>query len=176
MPTPRRIPLVLFSSRLTSSWAIRHLVRKFASLGISFSFFPVVRQVYRNRHLSAADFTWQCAGEEMGNAMSVVSSVVVQPLPGVEIGDFFAVLKSMQERLSTLDAVDSVQVGVITIGGPSTNSFAVAITSADWEAFGKAQAAVYTDPEWAAALIEAGKVATWQTFASQDIDWGLLPS
>lgn len=111
----------------------------------------------------------------MGNAMSIMSSVVVQPLPGVEIGDFFAVLKGMQERLSALEAVDSVQVGVITIGGPSTNSFLVAITSADWEAFGKAQAAVYTDPEWAAALIEAGKVATWQTFASQDIDWGLLP-
>ena len=92
------------------------------------------------------------------------------------MADFFGTLKSMKEGLAALKGVDSVTVSAIVSGGEATNSVVLQVTTAEWETFGKLQAVVYTDPQWIGALIAAGKLATWQTFTSQEIDFDLLPS
>ena len=42
-------------------------------------------------------------------------------------------------------------------------------TAEDWTQFGQIQQAIMDDPEMQAAMLEAGQLATWQTYVSQTI-------
>jgi hypothetical protein len=47
----------------------------------------------------------------------------------------------------------------------------VFLTSSDnWSKYGQVQEAFYGDPKAQALLREAGKLATWQTYAAQTLD------
>lgn len=108
--------------------------------------------------------------------MTVISTLILRPLPDADLKDVFTSLKEAKAALEGLEGVVSVSVTAVTIGGPATNSMAIMTTATDWEAFGKIQAKINSEPEWIQMLLAAGQLATWQTYVSQTIDFDLLPS
>jgi hypothetical protein len=77
-------------------------------------------------------------------------------------------------RLSTCDlarkhGAENVTVLVTMIGGPATNTIGVFSGAEEWARYGQVQQAVMDDPETQALLLEAGQIATWETYVSQTI-------
>jgi hypothetical protein len=56
------------------------------------------------------------------------------------------------------------------IGGEATNQLVFVASSENWSKYGQVQEAFYGDPKGQALLQEAGKLATWQTYAAQALD------
>ena len=56
-----------------------------------------------------------------------------------------------------------------------TSTVVVTATCEDWTTYGKIQQELNTDSEMIQLMLEGGKMATWQTFTSQTIDFDLLP-
>ena len=55
------------------------------------------------------------------------------------------------------------------IGGDATNTIGVLSSAEDWARFGQIQQGMMSDPEMQALMVEAGKIASWQTYISQTI-------
>ena len=72
--------------------------------------------------------------------------------------------------LARKHGAENVTVLATMIGGAATNSIAILSTTEDWRRYGQIQEAVMSDPEMQAALLEAGKIATWETYVSQTIE------
>ena len=53
--------------------------------------------------------------------------------------------------------------------GAATNTIGLLSTAEDWARFGQIQQAMMGDPETQAAMLEAGQIATWETYVSQTI-------
>ena len=64
---------------------------------------------------------------------------------------------------------ENVTVLATTIGGSETNTIGLLSTAEDWTKFGQIQQAMMGDAEMQAAMLEAGQLATWQTYVSQTI-------
>jgi sugar phosphate isomerase/epimerase len=100
--------------------------------------------------------------------MTIVSLVTIQPNPGVAWDDLQKQLKKACD-LARKHGAENVTVLATMIGGPATNTIGVLSTSEDWARFGQIQQTLMGDPEMQAAMLEAGQIATWQTYVSQTI-------
>ena len=55
------------------------------------------------------------------------------------------------------------------MGGEATNTICLLSSVEDWAKFGQVQQSLMGDPEMQAAMLEAGQLATWETYVSQTI-------
>ncbi|MDT5366211.1 MAG: hypothetical protein QOE94_2321 [Mycobacterium sp.] len=100
--------------------------------------------------------------------MAIVSLVTIHPNPGVKFDDVQKQLKKACD-LARKHGAENVTVLVTMIGGAATNTIGILSSSEDWTKFGQVQQALLDDPEMQAALVEAGQIATWETYVSQTI-------
>jgi sugar phosphate isomerase/epimerase len=100
--------------------------------------------------------------------MAIVGLTTIHPNPGVKWEDVQKQIKKACD-LARKHGAENVTVLVTMIGGPATNTIGVLSTAEDWTKFGQTQQAVLDDPETQALLLEAGQIATWQTYVSQTI-------
>jgi hypothetical protein len=108
--------------------------------------------------------------------MTIISTVVVTGNVGVDPKELLGHLAKGLAKLQTTEGVQKATLSAVAIGGAATNSMVFIAEAEDWEAFGKAQAAINSDPEWIQLLLDGGQFGTWQTFVAQTIDFDLLPS
>jgi hypothetical protein len=101
--------------------------------------------------------------------MTIVSTVVIHPNPGVQWDEVQKQLKKACD-LSRKHGAENVTVLATMIGGAATNSIVLLSTAEDWTKFGQAQQAFMNDPEAQAAMLEGGQLGTWETYISQTID------
>ncbi len=71
--------------------------------------------------------------------------------------------------LARKHSAENVTVLVTMIGGAATNTIGILSTAEDWTKYGQIQQALMGDPEMQAAMLEAGQIATWETYVSQTI-------
>jgi sugar phosphate isomerase/epimerase len=100
--------------------------------------------------------------------MTIVAFTTIHPNPGVKWEDVQKQIKKACD-LARKHGAENVTVMVTMIGGTATNTIAVLSTSEDWARYGQVQQAVMGDPKTQALLIEAGQIATWETYVSQTI-------
>lgn len=101
--------------------------------------------------------------------MTIVSYVVIHPNPGVQWDEVQKQLKKATD-LARKHGAENVTVMATMVGGPATNAIGVLSTAEDWTRYGQLQQALFSDAEMQAALVEAGQIATWETYVSQTID------
>lgn len=101
--------------------------------------------------------------------MTIVSFVAIHPNPGVQWDEVQKQLKKTID-LARKHGAENVTVMATMVGGPATNTIGVLSTAEDWARYGQVQQALMGDPEMQAALLEAGQIATWETYVSQTID------
>jgi hypothetical protein len=106
--------------------------------------------------------------------MTVISTLILKPTGPDVVDEFLAQAQKAQEVVRALEGVDRVLVGTVVAGGPMTNAITFTTECADWETYGKIQAKLNSDPELIGLLMEAGKIATWETYLGQEIDFSLL--
>ena len=104
--------------------------------------------------------------------MTIISTVVVTANQGADPVELLQHLGKGLTRLKSYEGVQEATLSAIAVGGAATNSMVVMATCEDWTTYGK----LNTDSEMIQLLLEGGKMATWQTFTSQTIDFDLLPS
>jgi len=100
--------------------------------------------------------------------MTIVSLITIHPNPGVNWEDVQKQLKKGCD-LARKHGAENVTVLATMIGGAATNTIGILSTSEDWTKFGQVQQAMMDDPEMQATMIEAGQIATWETYVSQTI-------
>ncbi|OBH54765.1 hypothetical protein [Mycobacterium sp. E2479] len=101
--------------------------------------------------------------------MTILATTIVHPNPGVAWDDVQKQLKRASE-LARKHGAENVTVLVTMVGGQGTNAVGFLTTAEDWAAYGQVQEALFGDPEMQAAMVEAGQIATWETYVSQTID------
>ncbi|OBH62333.1 hypothetical protein [Mycobacterium sp. E2479] len=101
--------------------------------------------------------------------MTILATTIVHPNPGVAWDDVQKQLKRASE-LARKHGAENVTVLATMIGGPATNAIGLLSTAEDWTRYGQVQEALFGDPEMQAAMVEAGQIATWETYVSQTID------
>ena len=100
--------------------------------------------------------------------MTIVSTVLIHPNPGVKWDDIQKQLKKACD-LARKHGAENVTVMVNMIGGAATNTIGLLSTAEDWTKFGQAQQAFMDDPEAQAAMLEGGQMGTWESYVSQTI-------
>jgi hypothetical protein len=100
--------------------------------------------------------------------VAIVSLVTIHPNPGVSWDDVQKQLKKANE-LARKHGAENVTTLVTMIGGEATNTIGVLSSAEDWAKFGQVQQGMMSDPEMQALMVEAGKIASWQTYISQTI-------
>jgi hypothetical protein len=55
------------------------------------------------------------------------------------------------------------------VGGAATNTISILSTAEDWARYGQIQQAMMNDPKMQEVMLEAGQIATWETYVSQTI-------
>jgi hypothetical protein len=100
--------------------------------------------------------------------MTIVALTTIHPRPGVKWDEVQKQLKKACD-LARKHGAENVTVLATMIGGPATNTIGVLSSSEDWARYGQVQQAVMDDPETQALLLEAGQIATWETYVSQTI-------
>jgi len=108
--------------------------------------------------------------------MTIISTVVVTANQGADPVKLLQHLGKGVARIKSYEGVQEATLSAITVGGAGTNSMVVTATCEDWTTYGKIQQELNTDSEMIQLMLEGGKMATWQTFTSQTIDFDLLPS
>jgi hypothetical protein len=101
--------------------------------------------------------------------MAILTAVTIQPRSAEVWDDLQKVLKRIKD-LVVKKGAENVTLLVTIIGGEATNSLVFLATSENWSKYGEVQDAFYGDPKAQALLQQAGKLATWQTFAAQTLD------
>ncbi|HEV7854127.1 MAG TPA: hypothetical protein VGP27_22635 [Mycobacterium sp.] len=100
--------------------------------------------------------------------MTIVSLVTIHPNPGVGWGDVQKQLKKACD-IARKHGAENVTVLATMIGGAATNTIGLLSSAEDWEKFGKIQQSMMADPDMQAAMVDAGQIATWETYVSQTI-------
>jgi sugar phosphate isomerase/epimerase len=100
--------------------------------------------------------------------MTIVSLVTIHPNPGVAWGDVQKQLKKACD-IARKHGAENVTVLATMVGGAETNTIGVLSSAENWTAYGQLQEKMMNDPEMQNALIDAGQIATWQTYLSQTI-------
>jgi hypothetical protein len=102
------------------------------------------------------------------HSMTIVSLVTIHPNPGVAWDDMQKQLKNACD-IARKHGSENVTVLATTIGGEATNTIGLLSSCEDWAKFGQIQQAMMADPDMQAAMLDAGQIATWQTYVSQTI-------
>ena len=100
--------------------------------------------------------------------MTIVTYVAIHPNPGVQWDEVQKQLKTTCD-LARKHGAENVTVLATIVGGPATNTIGVLSTAEDWARYGQIQQGLMADPQMQATLLEAGQIATWQTYVSQTI-------
>ncbi len=100
--------------------------------------------------------------------MTIVSLVTIHPNPGAAWDDVQKQLKKACD-LARKHGAENVTVLATMIGGAATNTIGLLSSAEDWARFGQIQQALMSDPEMQAAMLEGGKLATWESYVSQTI-------
>lgn len=106
--------------------------------------------------------------ELKGAEMTIVSLVVIHPNQGVGWEDVQKQIKKACD-LARKHGAENVTVLATMIGGPATNAICLLSSAEDWGKFGQVQQSLMGDPDMQAAMLEAGQLATWETYVSQTI-------
>ena len=101
--------------------------------------------------------------------MTIVTYVAIHPNPGVQWVEVQKQLKTTCD-LARKHGAENVTVLATMVGGPATNTIGVLSTAEDWTRYGQLQQALMGDAEMQAALLEAGQLATWETYVSQTLE------
>lgn len=101
--------------------------------------------------------------------MAILTAVTIQPRSAEVWDDLQKVLKRIKAMVVKKGG-ENVTVLVTVIGGEATNQLVFLSSSENWSKYGEVQEAFYGDPKAQALMQEAGKLATWQTFAAQTLD------
>jgi hypothetical protein len=101
--------------------------------------------------------------------MTIVSMTLIRPQSGEVWGEVQKHIKNACEIVRKHGG-ENVTVLATVIGGPATNTFGVLSTAEDWTKFGQVEQAVMNDPEMQGLMLDAGKVATWETYVSQTLE------
>ncbi|HKV18186.1 MAG TPA: hypothetical protein VJR50_04070 [Mycobacterium sp.] len=94
--------------------------------------------------------------------------MTVHPNPGVAWGDVQKQLKKACD-LARKHGAENLTVLATMVGGAETNTIGVLSSAENWTKYGEIQDKMMNDPEMQNALIDAGQIATWQTYVSQTI-------
>jgi sugar phosphate isomerase/epimerase len=100
--------------------------------------------------------------------MAIVQLTTIHPRPDVKWDEVQTQLKKACD-LARKHGAENVTVLVTMIGGQETNTIGVLSSVEDWAKYGQVQKALMDDPDTQALLIEAGQIATWQSYVSQTI-------
>lgn len=100
--------------------------------------------------------------------MAIVSLVTIHPNQGVSWDDVQKQLKKACD-LARKHGAENVTVLATVIGGRATNTIGVLSSAEDWARYGQIQQELMNDPDMQAAMLEAGRIATWETYVSQTI-------
>jgi hypothetical protein len=100
--------------------------------------------------------------------MTIVSLVTIHPNPGVAWDDMQKQLKKACD-IARKHGSENVTVLATMIGGAATNTVGLLSSCEDWAKFGQIQQAMMADPDMQAAMLDAGQIATWETYVSQTI-------
>ena len=100
--------------------------------------------------------------------MTIVQFTTIHPNQGVKWDDLQKLLKKGCD-LARKHGAENVTVLVTMLGGPATNTIGVLSTTEDWARYGKVQKALLDDPKMQAVMLEAGQIATWESYVSQTI-------
>ena len=101
--------------------------------------------------------------------MTIVSFIAIHPNPGVKWDEMQKQIKKGSD-LARKHGAENVTVLATTIGGSATNTIVTLSTSEDWTKFGQVQQALMDDPKVQEFLLEAGQIATWETYVSQTLE------
>ena len=100
--------------------------------------------------------------------MTIVSLVTIHPNPGVKWDDLQKQLKKGCD-LARKHGAENVTVLATMIGGAATNTIGLLSSAEDWKRYGEIQQAMMEDSEMQAVMLDAGQIATWETYVSQTI-------
>jgi hypothetical protein len=100
--------------------------------------------------------------------MTIIGLTTIHPNPGVKWEDVQKQIKKGCD-LARKHGAENVTVLVTMIGGPATNTIGLLSSTEDWAKYGKVQQALMNDPKMQALMLEAGQIATWETYVSQTI-------
>jgi hypothetical protein len=100
--------------------------------------------------------------------MTIVSLLTIHPNPGVKWDDLQKQLKKGCD-LAREHGAENVTVLATMIGGTATNTISLLSTAEDWARYGQIQQAMMNDPKMQEIMLEAGQIATWETYVSQTI-------
>jgi sugar phosphate isomerase/epimerase len=100
--------------------------------------------------------------------MTIVQLTTIHPNPGVKWEDVQKQIKKACD-LARKHGAENVTVLVTMIGGPATNTIGLLASAEDWARYGKNQQALMNDPKMQAVMLEAGQIATWESYVSQTI-------
>jgi len=101
--------------------------------------------------------------------MTIVSTTLIRPQSGEVWGELQKHISNACE-IARKHGAENVTVLATVIGGPATNTVGILATSEDWAKYGQVQQAMLGDPEMQALMLDAGKVATWETYVSQTLE------
>jgi hypothetical protein len=100
--------------------------------------------------------------------MTIVSLITIHQNPGVKWDDLQKQLKKGCD-LAREHGAENVTTLVTMIGGSATNTIGILSSAADWARYGQIQQAMMNDPKMQEVMLEAGQMATWETYVSQTI-------
>jgi hypothetical protein len=106
---------------------------------------------------------------ERNDRMAILTAVTIQPRSAEVWDDLQKVLKRVKEMVVKKGG-ENVTVLATLVGGEATNQLVFLTSAENWSKYGQVQEAFYGDPKAQALLQEAGKLATWQTYAAQTLD------
>jgi ABC-type transport system substrate-binding protein len=101
--------------------------------------------------------------------MAILTAVTIQPRSAEVWDDLQKQLKKIKQIVMQKGG-ENTTVLVTMVGGEATNQLVFLTSTENWTKYGQVQDAFYSDPEAQELLQEAGKLATWQTYAAQTID------
>ena len=101
--------------------------------------------------------------------MAILTATTIQPRSAEAWDDLQKVLKRIKEMVVKKGG-ENVTVLATLVGGEATNQLVFLTSAENWSKYGQVQEAFYGDPKAQALLREAGKLATWQTYAAQTLD------
>ena len=102
--------------------------------------------------------------------MAILTATTLQPRAGEVLDDLQKLLKRIKDMVVKKGG-ENVTVLITVVGGEATSQLVFLTSSENWSKYGQFQDAFFGDPKAQALLRETGKLATWQTYAAQTLDF-----
>jgi hypothetical protein len=97
--------------------------------------------------------------------MAILTATTLQPRSGEVLDDLQKLLKRIKDMVVKKGG-ENVTVLITVVGGEATSQLVFLTSSENWSKYGQFQDAFFGDPKAQALLREAGKLATWRTYAA----------